>query len=256
VRRPSHIIILFQEAALNEELSKLISLQEVDVEIRRLRDEIAALPVRQEELERQFAVSVKEYLDLKQELTDALTEKRRLESDLADEQNKHQKFKDDLSKMTAPNIKVYETIMREIDTTRKNASLLETEVLKLMERIEKLEVQVNERTPEVESRRIEVDHQLAEWKTMSDRDQQQLNDLSASREPLLAALGANSRATYQRLSRMRSGLALAEARDYSCLACRMKIRPQVFADIRRGETIITCESCGRILYFKTEAAAT
>jgi uncharacterized protein len=256
VRRPSHIIILFQEAALNEELSKLISLQEVDVEIRRLRDEIAALPVRQEELERQFAVSVKEYLDLKQELTDALTEKRRLESDLADEQNKHQKFKDDLSKMTAPNIKVYETIMREIDTTRKNASLLETEVLKLMERIEKLEVQVNERTPEVESRRIEVDRQLAEWKTMSDRDQQQLNDLSASREPLLGALGANSRATYQRLSRMRSGLALAEARDYSCLACRMKIRPQVFADIRRGETIITCESCGRILYFKTEAAAT
>jgi predicted nucleic acid-binding Zn-ribbon protein len=55
---------------------------------------------------------------------------------------------------------------------------------------------------------------------------------------------------------MRSGFALAEARDYSCMACRMKIRPQVFADIRRGESIITCESCGRILYFKSEQAIT
>ena len=55
---------------------------------------------------------------------------------------------------------------------------------------------------------------------------------------------------------MRSGFALAEARDYSCMACRMKIRPQVFADIRKGDSIITCESCGRILYFKVEAAIT
>jgi predicted nucleic acid-binding Zn-ribbon protein len=54
---------------------------------------------------------------------------------------------------------------------------------------------------------------------------------------------------------MRSGFALAEARDWKCLACRMTIRPQVFNDIRKGDSIITCESCGRILYFKVEAAA-
>ncbi len=45
---------------------------------------------------------------------------------------------------------------------------------------------------------------------------------------LLTTLTPNARATYERVSRMRSGLALAEARDYSCMACRMKIRPQVF----------------------------
>ncbi|MBK7601731.1 MAG: hypothetical protein IPJ07_25660 [Acidobacteria bacterium] len=51
---------------------------------------------------------------------------------------------------------------------------------------------------------------------------------------------------------MRTGLALAEARNYSCMGCRMTIRPQVFNDIRRAETIITCESCGRILFFRAE----
>ncbi len=245
---------LNQEATLNEQLSKLISLQELDVEIRRLQSEVNSLPVRQQELEQQFAASVKDYLDLKQQLDAALAEKRQLEYNLEDEQQKHQKFKDDLNKMTAPNIKIYETIMREIDTTRKTISVYETELLKQMERTEKLEALTGERQPEMEARRKEVDRQLAEWASATATAQQRLEELLAARAPMLAELGGEARSTYDRLSRMRSGLALSEARDYSCLACRMRIRPQVFNDIKRGEQIITCESCGRILYFKAEAA--
>lgn len=245
---------LNQEATLNEQLSKLISLQELDVEIRRLQSEVNSLPVRQQELEQQFAASVKDYLDLKQQLDAALAEKRQLEYNLEDEQQKHQKFKDDLNKMTAPNIKIYETIMREIDTTRKTISVYETELLKQMERTEKLEALTGERQPEMEARRKEVDRQLAEWASATATAQQRLEELLAARAPMLAELGGEARSTYDRLSRMRSGLALSEARDYSCLACRMRIRPQVFNDIKRGEQIITCESCGRILYFKAETA--
>ncbi len=239
---------------MKDELSQLISLQEVDVEIKRLKEEIISLPTRQQELESRFAGSVKEYLDLKQQLDDAQDEKIQLEAELEIEQQKHQKFKNDLMKAT--NEKEYTTAVREIDVARKAVSSLETEILKLMEKVEKLEAQVKERAPEMESRRVEVDRQLAAWSAAAVANQQRLDDLSAQRGPMLGALGAEARANYIRLSKMRSGLALAEARDYSCQACRMKIRPQVFNDIRRGETIITCESCGRILYFKAEVAAT
>jgi hypothetical protein len=242
----------FKEAALNSELSQLILLQEVEVEIRRLKSEIESFPLRQQELERQFAESVKEYLELKEQLDSAQAEKQRLEDELEVEQQKHQKFKNDLMKAT--NEREYTTAVREIDVARKTISALETEILKLMERIEKLEAQVNERAPEMESRRIEVDRQLAEWSATASASRQQLDTLSVERDTKLLGLSPDSRATYQRLSRMRSGLALAEARDWSCLACRMKIRPQVFNDIRKGDSIITCESCGRILYFKVEAA--
>ena len=70
------------------------------------------------------------------------------------------------------------------------------------------------------------------------------------RAPLLETLGAETRATYERMSKIKSGLALSEAVNYKCLACRMTIRPQVFNDIRRGESLITCENCGRILFFR------
>jgi predicted nucleic acid-binding Zn-ribbon protein len=125
-----------------------------------------------------------------------------------------------------------------------------------MERVEKLEAQVTQRSPEMESRRVEVDNQLKEWSASAEESRRRLDVLKAERATKMKVLGPEARATYERLSRMRSGFALAEARDYKCMACRMTIRPQVFADIRRGETLITCESCGRILYFKREPATT
>ena len=239
---------------MNSELSHLISLQDVDVEIKRLTEEIESLPARRDELERQFAESVKEHLGAKQELDDAQSSRRRLEGELDQEQQKHQKFKNDLMKAT--NEREYTTAVREIDVARKAVSALETEILKLMERIEKLETQVAAAEPEMESRRVEIDSQLKEWFTATETNRQRLETLRAERGVKMQALGPAARATYERLSRMRSGFALAEARDYSCMACRMKIRPQVFADIRRGDSIITCESCGRILYFKAEPATT
>jgi hypothetical protein len=241
-----------EEGTLSPELSQLVKLQDTDIEIKRLQEEIASLPARQETIERQFAESVKEYRDLKQELEQAVTERRRLESDLEVEQQKHQKFKEDL--MKARNEKEYTTAVREIDVAKKAISSFETEVLKLMERTEKLEAQVKERAPEIEARRAEVDRQIAECTSGVASSQQRLEVLAVERRQLLETLGQQARATYERLSRLRSGLALAEARDYSCLACRMKIRPQVFADIRRGDTITTCESCGRILYYRAEPA--
>jgi predicted nucleic acid-binding Zn-ribbon protein len=239
---------------LNSELSHLISLQDVDVEIKRLTEELESLPARRGELERQFAESFKEYLGAKQELEDAQAARRRLEGELEHEQEKHQKFKNDLMKAT--NEREYTTAVREIDVARKAVSALETEILKLMERIEKLEAQVAAAEPEMESRRIQIDGQLKEWVAAAETNQQRLEALRAERGAKMQALGPEARATYERLSRMRSGFALAEARDYSCMACRMKIRPQVFSDIRRGEAIFTCESCGRILYFKKEPAIT
>jgi len=236
--------------ALNTELSQLISLQHLDIEIKRLNHEIATVPERQQELERRFADSVREFLDLKQQLGDAENEKRRLEAELELEQQKHQKFKNDLMKAT--NEKEYTTAVREIDVARKAVGSLETEILKLMERIETLEKQVKQRSPEIDSRRIEIDEQLSRWSEAAVSDQQRLEHLRPQRIRLIEGLSPDARGNYERLSKMRSGFALAEARDYSCQACRMKIRPQVFNDIRRGETIITCESCGRILYFRAE----
>ena len=57
------------------------------------------------------------------------------------------------------------------------------------------------------------------------------------------------------------GIAVAEARNGSCTACFMSLRPQVMAEIRRGDDVIICDNCNRILYYvpseaRKEAPAT
>lgn len=235
------------------ELSLLISLQETDTEIKRCNSEIASLPARRATIEENFAASAQEFLTLKAEFDTASAERRRLEEEVAAEQAKHEKFKDDLNKTT--NKKQYETAVREVDATKKTISTLETEILKLMEKIEKLEVQVNERSPEIETKRAAVNKQIRAMTASVKADKEKLATMTAERANLIGQLSPGTRATYERVARLKSGLALAEARNYSCTACRIAIRPQAFNNIRRGEEIFECENCGRILFYKADAAS-
>ena len=239
-----------QEETLNPELSQLLSLQEADLEIKRITEEIATLPARQQTIESQFAESVREHLDLKAEYEAALSTRQRLESDIATEQQQHEKFKGDL--MKARNEKEYATAVREIDSTKKAVGTFETELLKVMEKVETLERDVQEKSPEIETRRVEVDKQLAEIAASAEASQRRLDSLVADRSALYSTLGMTAKAIYDRVSRLRGGIVLAEAIDYSCQACRMKIRPQVFNDIRRGDNIIPCEACGRVLFYRAK----
>jgi predicted nucleic acid-binding Zn-ribbon protein len=233
---------------LSPELSQLLSLQETDLEIKRITDEIATFPARQQEIDQQFEESASELLNLKREFESAVATRVRLEADLITEQQKHEKFKADL--MRATNEREYTTAVREIDVTKRAISTLETELLKLMEKIEQLDAGVKERTPELERRRGEFDRQLDEIATSVKKGEQRLSSITREREQLYNTLSSSAKSLYDRASKLRGGVVLAEARDYSCQACRMKIRPQVFNDIRRGDTIITCESCARVLYYR------
>jgi uncharacterized protein len=47
----------------------------------------------------------------------------------------------------------------------------------------------------------------------------------------------------------RKGIAVAEARDGLCSVCHVRLRPQIYNEVRRNESLHQCESCTRILYY-------
>src|SRR5437899_1663855 len=53
---------------------------------------------------------------------------------------------------------------------------------------------------------------------------------------------------YERVRKARGGIAVAAARNEVCEICQVRIRPQVFQEIRRNDQIIACDACQRILY--------
>jgi predicted nucleic acid-binding Zn-ribbon protein len=77
-----------------------------------------------------------------------------------------------------------------------------------------------------------------------------LKTARSERDQVFGALPKALGVQYGRIStKIRDGVAVAEARNRSCTACFMSLRPQVMSEIRRGEEVITCDNCGRILFY-------
>src|SRR5690606_35621758 len=51
------------------------------------------------------------------------------------------------------------------------------------------------------------------------------------------------------LVKNRKTVAVVEAIDGLCAECHVRLRPQVFAEIRRNDAIRQCDNCQRILYY-------
>ena len=73
----------------------------------------------------------------------------------------------------------------------------------------------------------------------------------AERESLARDIPRDLLAQYDRLLKGRGGLAVAlVGQSRICGGCRVTLTPQRFQEVRQSSQILTCESCGRILYYQ------
>jgi predicted nucleic acid-binding Zn-ribbon protein len=234
---------------LKAELEQLVALQNVDMGIRRLKSDLESIPRRRAEIESEFDQRAFEFKALQQTGETARTTRAALDKELAEQRTRMEKAERDL--MASNNAKVYEAAIRERDAAKKHISELETKVLEQMEAAESAEKQLAEREPEFARLRAEHEERLRAFEEQTRAQTEEVEERRRERERMFAALPPGVKSTYQRIvARIRDGVALAEARNGSCSACFMALRPQAMAEIRRGEEIIQCENCNRILYYK------
>ncbi len=233
---------------MKAELEQLIALQKTDNSIRRLQSDIQAIPQRRAEIEKEFDQRAFEIRAIETRRDTARSERTRLETELSEQRARAERA--DRNLMSSQNEHEYTAAIREADAARKAASQLETQILEQMETLEQSEGQLQERAPEVERLRGEMETRLKEFEEQALAQQSELDAARQERERLLATLPKAMSTLYNRISaRIRDGVAVAEARNGSCTACFMALRPQMMAEVRRGDEIITCDNCNRILYY-------
>jgi predicted nucleic acid-binding Zn-ribbon protein len=236
------------------ELEQLIALQNTDTSIRRLQSDIEAIPQRRAEIEKEFDQRAFEIRALETKRDEARSERARLEAEV--EETRAHATRADRNLMSAQNEHEYTAAIREADAARKHISQLETQVLEKMETIEQSEAVLKEREPEIINLRAEMEERIRAFDEQARAQTEQLAAQRSERERLLATLPKQMSALYNRISaRIRDGIAVAEARNGSCTACFMALRPQVMAEVRRGDEVITCDNCSRILYYVPAEAA-
>jgi uncharacterized protein len=237
---------------VSPELSQLIELQELDLQIQRVSDRLSRIPEERDRTETEFKQQAAEFLDLKSKHELTLEDRKQLEAELVTTQQNHEKFEHDKTRVR--NEKEYTAVLREIDAARKHMSALETDILKRMEELENLDAELSARAPDVERMRADVDVSLAALDREHEEASRQLSDFYERRKKLASQMPRHLFSSYDRMSRLRRGQALAEVRNGICVACRVRVRPKVFSDVRKGDQLITCENCGRILYYRDEAS--
>ena len=239
---------------MKAELAQLIALQNADNNIRTLQAEIESIPQRRAEIEKEFDQRAFEIRGMEEKRDAAFHLRASLEKEIFEQKQRAERA--DRNLMAAKKPDEYTAAIREADAARKQISALETQVLEQMEVFEGAEKELAERAPEVEKLRGEMEASFKAFDEQARVQQQQLEAGRAEHEKLLRELPKTTSALYNRISkRIRDGIALAEARNGACMACYMALRPQIMAEVRRGDEIITCDNCNRILYYVSEKKA-
>ena len=232
---------------MKAELQKLIALQNLDTTIRKLEKDQQATPERRAEIEREFDQRAFEIRALENRRDEAKHTRARLENEVLEQKTRAERAERNL--MSSKKQDEYTAAIREADAARKQISALETQILEQMEQLEQAETALKARADEIASMNSDREAKLKAFDEQTGTIGEQLAAARKEREEVFANLPKPMSSLYARIgARIRDGVAVAEARNRSCSACFMSLRPQVMAEVRRGEEIITCDNCGRILY--------
>lgn len=148
----------------------------------------------------------------------------------------------------------YMAIQREQENARKSIAGKEEEILKILE-VEQATIKALDerrvRLEGLEKQARSFGRTYRKQKTAADAT---VSGLEAERVELLAGLPRPLTRKYERIRERRGGVAVAEAIDEACTGCHMGIPPQLYNNLQRGEALVACPSCQRILYFAGEPA--
>ena len=234
---------------MHPDLEKLIVLQGLDVEAKRLRDEMAALPKHVAALETKAKATLGQRAVVVDLIAKEEVLRRRQELDVKDLQAKIAKVRKQLDQATTTvQVTAFE---HEIGFAQAEVSRLEDAELESMERSEGLEAQKALADEAMASDETILERERTRAAETIATDKAALAEVEQKRAALRPEIGENALSMYDRIAKSK-GTAVAEALNQKCMACQMMLRPQKWNDLRdRGndETMMTCESCGRLLYY-------
>jgi predicted nucleic acid-binding Zn-ribbon protein len=145
--------------------------------------------------------------------------------------------------------------MRETDALQKQIAALEAQVLEKMTETEDAEKILTERADEINSLEGNRTEAVSNFEGELSSNASELEEQTKKRDEVMATIPPNWASVYNRLvQRSQDGIAVAEVVNGSCSACFMSLRPQVQQQLRKGNEIITCENCTRILYIPADDA--
>jgi len=235
------------------ELKNVIELQQVDLKIAELTKQIDSLPAQIQSLHSTLDEFIHAQEDRKKRLAANQHARKELDGDIKVIQEKIAKHKDQLYQVKTND--QFRAMTKEIEGEEANVRAIEDEILEKMLEAEELQKLLQEAGVRLEKERARVAAEVARLESEQKADDLERRALQARRREIQESLSEPTRNLYDRIRLARRGMAVAEVREGLCTACNVLLRPQVYNEVRTNEVLLTCENCGRIMYYFEPAPA-
>jgi predicted nucleic acid-binding Zn-ribbon protein len=231
---------------MNIDLKRLIRLQTIDLEIQQLRNKIDKFPLISKSLDDKLSHANAQLASAQEKSKTSQTTRKKLEGEVGTLESKISKYRDQM--LSVKTNEEYRALQKEIEHTQSAISKVEDTILTLM-----LEAESSQQEIKAAELRLKEDQQLVskERKELEGEHQKDVSALESyvsERKDIEKQISVELLPRYERVRKFRGGIGISAARDYVCEVCQVRIRPQVFQEIRKNDQIIACDACQRILY--------
>jgi predicted nucleic acid-binding Zn-ribbon protein len=236
---------------LKEKIRKLILLQDCHNQIKEVDLRKKQVPFKIQELEEDFADKEAVFEEEGQRLQSLQKERRTLEQVVQDLESKLGKSRIKLGNIRSN--KEYTAALKEIEDLEREKGRYEEDVLQMMEEIEVMEKkylddknELAELKKQFETAKEEIQNEIKELNNKSIILEKQQAEFSG-------AVDQDLLKRYLFLKERKKGVAIGPVINGVCQSCHMSIPPQQFIELRRADSLLTCPSCARLLYWGEDA---
>ena len=229
------------------ELEQLLILQDRAQKIRQVEAELRSLPLERKSLDSQVAAASASLEATKDRARHVEVEKKKLELDVGTRNESISRLRTQQYE-TRKNDE-FSAIGREIERYQNEISALEDQELELMVQADVLKAQIGAEEKQTAAAKDSIAKQIANLEakqiTLTDR----LEELKKEKDELAARVDEDLLDRFNRLFASKGDAAVVALEHDVCTGCHMKITTQTAVRVRGGKEIVSCEQCGRILYF-------
>jgi predicted nucleic acid-binding Zn-ribbon protein len=231
---------------MNADLKQLIRLQTIDISVQELRSRIDKFPTISKALDEKLKAAHTGLETAKERVKNNQGNRKKLESETSSIEGKISKYRDQM--MAVKTNEEYRALQHEIEHSQTAIRKIEDDILNLM-----MEAETGQSDVKTAEARLKEDQGkvIEERKALEEENKRDLSALEGylkERKEIQAAVSSDLISQYDRVRKHRGGIGVAPARNEVCEICQVRIRPQVFQEIRKNDQIIACDACQRILY--------
>jgi len=231
---------------MNEVLKQLIELTEVDRAIAQLREQLGRYPAMLGRMDESEARQQKTIEEADLVIDASKQERRKAEKEMQILQEQIRKYT--VQQAAVKTNKEYQAITHEVEQIRAKIDVWETAGLEQLElegagqaKKKSATQQLKKLKDEHEAERRRIEEQVRE-------KQEKLARLTSERERRFAEIPEELQDSYQLLNERAPGTVCASLEGENCGGCHWTLVPHTRQRVQRGDAIVRCEHCRRILY--------